>query len=328
MKIDIITDGNNQLGLGHIYQTLTLIDYLLEQDSTLDINLYTKSEPSVISLLKRSGCEVTYCSSDREILDLLVQRQAERIIFDKLDVSTELARNIKQLLTAKLFIFTNLTEANNYADVTLLADIGSNFKNIYKKDARSGKVEFFGPKYWILRPEFYRYRLAKKTPLGDVRKIMLIFGGSDPSNFSSAVLMEILKMTMSFQVTLVIGSSFAHTAELERVINGNQSNSDVSVYQNISNVAEMMSLHDVVFASPGLSFFESIVIGTPVVGFHQNELQKKAYQNVFPTLGKKDIKNISKILVNKNFIFSDNCAIKRMAIGEGKNEILQEILSS
>ena len=157
---------------------------------------------------------------------------------------------------------------------------------------------------------------------------MLIFGGSDPSNFSSAVLSEILKMTMSFQVSLVIGNGFLHMTELGLVINNIQSKSDVTVYQNILNVAEMMSLHDVVFASPGLSFFESLVIGTPVVGFHQNELQKEAYQDTFPTFGKEDVGSIPNTLEGKDFIYPNCNCVRVMAIGEGKDQIIQEVLSS
>ena len=92
MKIDIITDGNNQLGLGHVYQTITLVGYLLKQDAKLDIHLYTKSNQSVISLLESSGCNVSSCSDDQEILDLLIVRQASSIVFDKLDVSPDLAK--------------------------------------------------------------------------------------------------------------------------------------------------------------------------------------------------------------------------------------------
>jgi spore coat polysaccharide biosynthesis predicted glycosyltransferase SpsG len=210
MKIDIITDGNNKLGMGHVYQVITIVRYLLETNSCLDIRLYTKSNQVVETLLRSTKCKIEMCSDDEEILQLLLIRKPDSIVFDKLDVSPVLAKNIKSTLDSKLLIFTNLTKANEYADVTLLADIGSNFENIYKKDTVTGRVEIFGPKYWILRPDFYLNKVAKKEKSDKVNKILLMFGGSDPSNFSTLVLEELLRMDHSFELSLIIGPSFAH----------------------------------------------------------------------------------------------------------------------
>ena len=131
MKIIIVTDGNNKLGMGHVYQSLTLAGYLLNRSNgNIEIKFFTKSDHYVVAILKMSGCEVVYCENDDEILSFLEMEKPEKIIFDKLDVSPSLAKKIKEQLESKLLIFTNLTSANDYADVTLLADIGSNFKNI------------------------------------------------------------------------------------------------------------------------------------------------------------------------------------------------------
>jgi spore coat polysaccharide biosynthesis predicted glycosyltransferase SpsG len=327
MKIDIITDGNNKLGMGHVYQVITIVRYLLETNSCLDIRLYTKSNQVVETLLRSTKCKIEMCSDDEEILQLLLIRKPDSIVFDKLDVSPVLAKNIKSTLDSKLLIFTNLTKANEYADVTLLADIGSNFENIYKKDTVTGRVEIFGPKYWILRPDFYLNKVAKKEKSDKVNKILLMFGGSDPSNFSTLVLEELLRMDHSFELSLIIGPSFAHVKELNEVLSNNQSKSKVLVYKNISNVAEMMSESDLVLASPGLSFFESLVVGIPVIGFHQDELQKEAYQCVFKTFGKGDVCFLSRMIREKEFIFPSDAVVQKMAIGEGKSEIIKEILS-
>ena len=88
----------------------------------------------------------------------------------------------------------------------------------------------------------------------------------------------------------------------------------------------MMSRQDVVFTSPGLSFFESLAVGTPVIGFHQNELQKKSYQEIIPTVDKENIGTLVSMISNKEFIFADDEVIKCMEIGEGIETIIEEIL--
>jgi spore coat polysaccharide biosynthesis predicted glycosyltransferase SpsG len=327
MKIIIVTDGNNKLGMGHVYQSLTLAGYLLNRSNgNIEIKFFTKSDHYVVAILKMSGCEVVYCENDDEILSFLEMEKPEKIIFDKLDVSPSLAKKIKEQLESKLLIFTNLTSANDYADVTLLADIGSNFKNIYGKNPLTGKVEIFGPKYWILRPEFFKYQSTVNYCDHDVEKIMLIFGGSDPANLSTIVLKELLGMNKRFKVSLVLGSGFSHCTDLDVVMKNNNSPTEIKVFENINNIAEMMSRQDVVFTSPGLSFFESLAVGTPVIGFHQNELQKKSYQEIIPTVDKENIGTLVSMISNKEFIFADDEVIKCMEIGEGIETIIEEIL--
>ena len=328
MKISIITDGNSQLGLGHIYQSLSLAN-LLKKNTHHDIvvNFITKSDKNINDLITSSGFEVLRFDNDDLIFNYLNTYRPDKIIFDKLDVDPLLAKNIKEILKTKLIICTNLTEANLYADLTVLADIGSNFKNITKRDSISKKVEFFGPKFWLLRPEFYELNNSNKIKKNDVQDIMLIFGGSDPSNISSKVLNELLQMDEKFNIVLVLGASFAHRNELNLVLNQNQTTkSHVVIAENIKNVAEIMHKSDVVFASPGLSFFEALAVGTPVIGFHQNELQKEVYAEVLPTMDVAELHKLPSIIKNKSFLYPHDPLIKSMEIGAGKDDIISEIL--
>jgi spore coat polysaccharide biosynthesis predicted glycosyltransferase SpsG len=208
MNISIITDGNNQLGMGHVYQSMTLGNYLLEIMSSDDkLFFITKSDENVIELLKTTNCSVFHCVNDDMIFEKLKISKPDRVVFDKLDVTPELAKNIKKYIAAKLIICTNLTEANKYADVTVLADIGSNFKNIIIK-TEEGQTQYFGPKYWIMRPDFYYYNSLRKPKILEVKNIMLMFGGADPENFSNAVLNKLFEMQDDFNITLVLGTAF------------------------------------------------------------------------------------------------------------------------
>lgn len=329
MKIAIITDGNNTLGMGHVYQSVTLAGELSKKmDSQSKIFFITKSDHIVVGRLSETGFEVFQYPDDNMILNALVNQAPDRIIFDKLDVSPLLARQIKESIGCKLIIFTNLTMANQYADMTVLAGMGSNFKNVCEKDAISGTVHYYGPKYWMLRPEFFIYTKKTKKPLSRVKKIMLIFGGVDHSNLTSAVLNELLRMCSTFEIMAVVGAAFKHHEELEAVIEQNRSTqSNVQIVHNLKNVAEAMHRADVVFASPGLSYYEALAVGTPVVGFHQNEMQRDVHREYLLTLDKSELFRLSSIIKNKSFIFPDDPLIASMEIGQGKDEIIHAILS-
>jgi spore coat polysaccharide biosynthesis predicted glycosyltransferase SpsG len=329
MKIPIITDGNNTLGMGHVYQSVTLAGELWKVIAPQSkIFFMTKSDQIVVDKLSETGFEVCQFPDDDAILKALIFEAPDRIIFDKLDVSPLLAKQIKEEIGCKLIIFTNLTEANQYADMTVLAGMGSNFKNVREIDAISGAIHYFGPKYWMLRPEFFLYTQKARKPLSHVKNIMLIFGGADHSNFTSAVLNELLCMVGStFAVMAVVGAAFNHHEELNAVMQQNRMTpSNVKIVNDLKNVAEAMHKSDVVFASPGLSFFEALAVGTPVVGFNQNEMQRDVYKGYLPTLDKSELFRLSSIIENKAFIFPDDPFISSMEIGKGKDELIHAIL--
>lgn len=255
MKIAIITDGNNKIGMGHVYQSVTLAGELSKKlDSQSKLFFITVSDRIVIDRLSETGFDVYQYPDDNAILNALIREGPDRIIFDKLDVSPPLARQIKETIGCKLIIFTNLTTANQYADITVLADMGSNFKNVCEIDAIFGAVHYYGPKYWMLRPEFFIYNKRTKNPLSNVKKVMLIFGGVDQSNLTSVVLNELLGMELAFEITVVVGAAFKHHEELNAVIEQNRlTKSKFQILHNLKDVAEAMHRADVVFASPGLS---------------------------------------------------------------------------
>ncbi|MHB8770852.1 MAG: hypothetical protein ACYC7J_07650 [Syntrophales bacterium] len=328
MKIAIITDGNNTLGMGHVYQSVTLAGELSpKMDPQSTVFFITKSDRTVLDRLTETGLRACQYPDDDAILDALVGEAPDRVIFDKLDVSPLLAEQIKRMVECRLIILTNLTAANRYADVTVLADIGSNFKNIVRKNKKTGAVHFWGPRYWILRPEFFGYAGRKKNPPERVKRIMLMFGGADHANITSAALKELLCMSSSFEIMVVAGPAFLHQAELQAVIEQHSgTQSAVQVVHNLTDVAAAMHASDVVFASPGLSFFEALTVGTPVVGFHQDTLQRDVYKGYLTTVDKSDVTRIPAIIESKDFIFPDDSFVASMEIGQGKDEIVQAIL--
>lgn len=325
MKIAIITDGNTNVGLGHIYQSMTLAKALQSKQKSVQVRFFTQSSQEFTQVIQQSGFELVRCKNDEDIFKELGFWKPERIVFDKLDLSPELAQKAKSL-GVKLTIMTCITKANNFADIVVLSSVGNDFSNIHRKNDQ-GQIEFFGPKYWLMRSEFDAYRGKDKPQPINIENIMLMFGGADPLNFSAAALNEILKMDQAYNVLLVLGAAFTHESEVKDVIHKNTtSKSKIKIVTQVARVAELMHQNDVVLASPGLSFFESLVVGTPVVGFHQNEIQRRTYKGFVETFGKEDIFQIPIILKNKRFTYPTDPQIVSLEIGEGKGQIVDEIL--
>jgi spore coat polysaccharide biosynthesis predicted glycosyltransferase SpsG len=83
---------------------------------------------------------------------------------------------------------------------------------------------------------------------------------------------------------------------------------------------------DLVIAAPGLSVFEALCVGTPVIVMPQNSLQKKTYEGFMRVLDKNEVNRLGKMIDNSDFSYPHEEHIMRMEIGEGKSELIEEIL--
>ena len=281
----------------------------------------TKSDDKVASLFAAAQKRVLRCEDDTAVYAALRDTKPDRIIIDHLDVDPVLARKISLELGTKLIILTNLSEANRYADVTVMAGMGSELKNI-RKGGNDGQVQLWGPKYWLIRPEFFSY---EKEAASEIQQVLLIFGGADPANLTAKVLAELLKIDRKFHVTAVLGASYTGFSELAPVLI--KAEGRATIIQGSNSIAELMHRSDLVLASPGLSFFEALVVGTPVICFHQNRFQQDAWRGVLRTYGAEEVSMIDQLIESKSFVYPHDPLIQAMRVGEGVDELLEEILA-
>ncbi len=326
MKIAFVVDGGKDRGMGHVQQSVTLARELKDK---ADVIFLTKSDLSVVSKMRNSDLIVIVRSNDDEILRSLKEINPQWIIIDKMDVEEGFAKKIKEDTSSKLAIFTNITTANQYADMAVTADYGTYFKNTKFFDEKTGTLYYYGPRYWILRKEFCQgYGESKKVAEG-IERILIMFGGSDPLNITSAVLNELLGLKEHYVFDIILGASFTFFDELNRVLEKYADRRrHVNSYKNIENVAELMRNADLVITSPGLSLFESLCVGTPVIAFHQNKIQKErtaqVYRGFIPTLSIGDVHKLPEMILQRKFLNPNDDFIRNLQIGQGKKELVEE----
>jgi spore coat polysaccharide biosynthesis predicted glycosyltransferase SpsG len=324
LKISFVVDGGRDLGMGHIQQSTSMANRLRVR---ADITFLTKSNEAVLAAIRNAGFPATRFESDVQILRELITLDPDIVIFDKIDVDEGLAIEIKKQMRAALVIFTNLTQANRHADLAITADIGSRFKNQCFTDERTNTRYYFGPKYWVLRPEFYEYKRGGKTPSKNPERVLLIFGGSDPANLTSAVLWQILAMKRTFQIDVVLGAQYYHDASLQQVLGDfPEKVASVAIYKDVRNVAELMFRADLTIASPGLSAFETLCVGTPLIVVPHNDLQRDTYNGFMRVLDKHDLAKLEGMIARVEFTYPNEAHIAAMEIGKGVHELIDAIL--
>jgi len=326
MKIAFITDGGLKMGMGHITRTTTLAEEFRDK---AEIYFLTKSDDIIVRQIKNSNFDTLKADNDSQILNLFQEIKSDIVIIDKLEVEESFAKKLKGSIKTRLVIFDNTSAANKYADIVVNAVMGSNYRNRKFFDEKTNTLYFYGLKYEVLRKEFYAFKKPEKIFHDKVVKILLIFGGSDPLNLTSAVLDELLGQQNDFKIDAILGAYFEYVDELNRVLAKHPGKKgSVNIFKNIKNVAELMYQADLVIASPGLSVFEALYVGIPVLSFHQSPFQKNGFKGFLPTLDKSEAGKLGGIIANAEFADPQGEYIKAFEIGEGKTEVIKAIIGS
>ena len=325
-RIAIITDGGLSMGMGHVYRTLSLADNLL---AFAQIEFVTQSGDIVVQKVKDSGFSVSKFNNEEEIQHYLAYRNPDVVVIDKLDVAPCFSRYIKETLKAKVVIFGNLSLGNRYADVVVNAIIGTDFKNRSFFDKSTRTLYLQGPKYLVLRDEFYE-NTKQCVYRANLRNVLLIFGGSDPANLSCKVLRKIFRMEHNLKVDIVLGPQFGFISELNNILElADKSRDDVAIHYDVDNVSHFMLNSDLVMTSGGTTMFEAFCLGLPTIAFYQNELQKVMFKGFIMTYDLAEIRDFESFVLSIYKAYHQHKRdIDALDVGGGKREILKSILEA
>lgn len=255
-SIAFYVNGNNQLGLGHIYRVVQLADeFFTKPDIYYDKN---QTDPAVFGETTHNLIGV---DGVQGLFSALHQHQYDRFVNDILSTSQEYMEDLKQCLpNAKIINFEDEGKGAYLADLVFNALYEDRFTDNVKT----------GEKYFIASKLFLIYDPIEIRQ--QVQDVFVAFGGADPQNYSDRVLKIITKpeyKNVNFHV--VIGRAKNNVQELLKY----NSFPNIEVLYNISNMPEVMSQCDVALTSRGRTGYELAVLGIPTIAIAQNERESQ-----------------------------------------------------
>jgi len=324
-NIIFYTEGGVKLGLGHIYRTLSLADQLKKN---ADITFLTTSGIIEINKIKEKDFPVFSFKDSIEIEKKILELTPDILIIDKLEVDPDFCKRIKNHFGPKIIIFGNTSSANDYADVVVNAIIGTNYSNKSHIDPKTNTQYLQGPRYLVLRDEFYNSKKLYKYKK-DLKRIILLFGGSDQANLTTNVLTELLKMNHEFQIDVILGNRFSFHSELNQLLTiFPEKKNSVRIYSDVKDIAMRMNNSDLIITSPGTTMFEACYLRVPAIALCQNQYQIDMNKDFKLAYDFTDIKDFEKFIYNFYHNYEkEKSYLKKLQFGEGKNEIIQSILT-
>jgi len=267
-RILFVVIGNNDVGLGHVYNTLLLANDILNHEI---IFLTYKNSKLAYEKIASKNYNVVMQSSDN-ILEDIKAINPDVIINDILDTDKYYIEGLKKL-GCKVINFEDLGEGSKKADLVINAIYPE--KEIYPN-------HYFGHKYFLLRDEFIYSKQKEIT--NEVTEILITFGGVDPNNFTLKVLEVIDEYCKEngIKINIIVGFGYQKFNTLEKF-------KDVNILDNVTNISDYMLSADLVFTSAGRTIYEIASIATPAIVLAQNERELTHFfaskENGFLNLG-------------------------------------------
>lgn len=254
VKILFNVVGSSELGFGHLYNTLALADCLPDCEC---IFVVPPGSAQALQFLQSFNYRVEQVKLE-ELSYFCSQESILVLINDCLDTTKEFMISVRASVDY-VINFEDLGHGSMYAHLV--------FNALYY-DSYPLDNHFYGPDFFLLRPEFYALPAKKRFCMNQlVERVLICFGGTDPSNLSIKVLNSIYKICQqnNIHITVVHGPGTDCLDSItEKVFLG------VTFLNNVSNMAALMAKADLAFSAAGRSVIELGFCGTPIIVLAQN----------------------------------------------------------
>jgi UDP-2,4-diacetamido-2,4,6-trideoxy-beta-L-altropyranose hydrolase len=287
-------DASAQMGLGHFMRCLTLADALKERGA--NTRFLSRNLPAYLQrLLQSKDHEATIFGSlgSRDVCDPLAH--ASWLESTQQQDATECAKALADLswdwivvdhyaldkrwesaasgLAKRVMVIDDIADRRHQADVLLDQNLYLNMQQRYAGLLNAGCVQLLGPQYALLRTEFLRQRENSRVRDGNVKKLLVFFGGTDATNETGKTLEAIGMLNMpELELDIVVGASNPHLAQLETQ-GGKRVNT--RIHRQVSNMAELIQAADLAIGAAGTATWERCALGLPalVMAVAENQIE-------------------------------------------------------
>jgi UDP-2,4-diacetamido-2,4,6-trideoxy-beta-L-altropyranose hydrolase len=216
----------------------------------------------------------------------------------------------------KIMVIDDIADREHDCDLLLDQNFYENLESRYDGLVPPGCKKFLGPKYALLRPEFREARRNLRKRDGHVKRIMIFFGGSDPTNETAKALEAIRMLNRpDIAVDVVVGSANPNKDKINELC---VAMTNVIYYCQISNMAQLMADADLFIGGGGSTTWERCCLGLPsiILVVAQNQAETTAAvakAGAFLNLGWSNVVNVSRLVDTLKSLIENSRKIKDMS---------------
>lgn len=296
MKVIIRTDSSFQIGSGHVMRCLTLADELRQRGA--DILFVCREHPgNMIDLIEGRGHQVvrlakaetnlipttedvahaewlgvSWQQDVKEVSAVVENIAPDWLVIDHYALDRRWEQVLRQYI-GKIMVIDDLADRSHDCDLLLDQNLYREMETRYDTLVPKSCQKLLGPKYALLRPEFFAARnslLRQRDVI--VKRILVFFGGIDSTNQTEKTLLALAAIdNRTFEVDVIVGGGNSRKDRLQSIC---MAHSGFHFHCQIDNMAELMVAADLSIGAGGSTTWERCVVGLPslVVTVAENQV--------------------------------------------------------
>jgi UDP-2,4-diacetamido-2,4,6-trideoxy-beta-L-altropyranose hydrolase len=285
MKVAIRTDASLLIGSGHVMRCKTLAEELRKRGSEVLficrnhrgalIPLLTETDYSVMALPAPNSMNpirpdmpddysawlgVEQSVDTQQTIEALGNFRPDWLVVDHYGLDESWERKLREHV-GKVFVIDDLVNRPHDCDVLLNQNLLGDLDKAYESLVSDHCRKLLGPTFALLRPEFRKARETLRQRDGTIRRILVFFGGVDPTGETEKALDAIDQLDApDIAVDVVVGANNPRAEIIQAICQGMP---NVTFHQQVSNMAQLMAAADLTIGAGGTASWERCCLGLP-----------------------------------------------------------------
>ena len=293
----IRVDAGIQIGDGHFIRCLTLADSLKKRFNKI-IFISNQLPKHFVEKIKKNDfkiCKIngyTHVQEEKLSKELKMQlthndlsetkKNIEKyknstnwLIIDHYGIDYVWEKNVRTNIK-KIIVIDDLANRKHECDILIDQNFYWNIEKRYTGLIPNYCEQFIGPRFTLLRPEFYNARKNLKRKK-QFKRILISFGGSDPSNETKKVLLAIENLEKKYKIDVIVGTNNHNKKQIMKLCS---KISFCNFYEQVENISKYMKKADLAIGAGGTSTWERCCLGLPAIVTSLSKDQVKINENM------------------------------------------------
>lgn len=340
-------DASNKIGMGHLYESISLAESLEKRGAGKIIFLLNNFLPAV-DIVRKAGFNsdlMDDASCLNEIVEAanissrIKQYKSRVLIVDLLNRSDLYFEKLKPIVEKIAVILDDTGRREIPADMVVNFNICQD-EDFYESLAQRKTAYYIGPKY-MLHPENMHEYWKKVKYIPEICKTIFINqGGSDPFGLTIKVIKALESLKLKQKIVVVIGPAVLdqHKKEIKQISTGLKNRFQLEWSIGQERMFDLMKESDLAITAAGNTLYELAIFGVPsiVICHHERHNQvasrfaeKKAVVNLGVGLNLNEdniAETVDRLLGSRETRYLLSVNIKEIVDGLGSKRVAEAVL--
>lgn len=280
MRVAIRADASRRIGSGHVMRCAALAGFLRQGGAEVTF-ICREHDGHYCDWLEKQGYAVARlpAAAEGEAIDGRLAHDAwlsatqardseqtravlgsgwDWLIVDHYALDSEWEASMRPH-AGRIMVIDDLADRDHDADLLLDQNLQAR-PDRYRGRLPVACMTLLGPAYALLRPEFARLRAEIEPRSGELKRVLVFTGGSDPHNLSGRALDAIQQAGLAVHIDVVIGGASGHLDAVRARCDAMQG---CVLHVQTADMARLMASADLMIGAPGSTTWERCCLGLP-----------------------------------------------------------------